>query len=43
VRDSPLKPIVCKKLSDLLNEARNEKRKERITKAMKNLKCFNNA
>ncbi|MGC9178896.1 MAG: hypothetical protein ACP5GZ_01675 [Vulcanisaeta sp.] len=43
VRDSPLKPIVCKKLSDLLNEARNEKRKERITKAMKNLKCFDHA
>ncbi|ADY02089.1 hypothetical protein VMUT_1888 [Vulcanisaeta moutnovskia 768-28] len=43
IRDSPLKPIVCKKLSDLLNKARNEKRRKKISKAMRNLKCFDNA
>mgnify|MGYP001626216339 FL=1 len=39
VRDSPLKPIVCRKLGEWLNETKDE-RKERIAKAMQNLKCF---
>jgi hypothetical protein len=36
--ESPLKPIVCRKLGEWLE---NEKRRERITKAIQNLKCFN--
>ncbi len=40
IRDSPLKPIVCQKLSEWLNEARNERRKERIAKAIQNLECL---
>jgi len=44
IRDNPkLKPLVCGKLSEWLNEKKDERMKERITKAMQNLKCFNNA
>jgi hypothetical protein len=39
IRDSPLRKPVCQKLSKWLNEARDERRKERIAKAMQNLKC----
>ncbi|MGC8606807.1 MAG: hypothetical protein ACP5GZ_05235 [Vulcanisaeta sp.] len=40
VMDSPLKEPVCQKLSKWLNEASDERRKERITKAIQNLKCL---
>ena len=42
IRDSPLKLIVCKKLSKWLEGEKNERRRERIAKTMQNLKCFNN-
>jgi hypothetical protein len=40
IRDSPLREPVCQKLSKWLNEASDERRKERITKAIQNLKCL---
>ncbi len=41
--DSPLKPIVRKKLSEWLEDEKNERRRERIAKAMQDLKCFDYA
>ncbi|WP_048057034.1 hypothetical protein [Vulcanisaeta moutnovskia] len=43
IRESPLKPIIRKKLSEWLEGEKNERRRERIAKAMRNLKCFDNA
>ncbi|MGC9179242.1 MAG: hypothetical protein ACP5GZ_03415 [Vulcanisaeta sp.] len=44
IRDNPkLKPLVCGKLSEWLNEKKDERMKKRIATAMQNLKCFNNA
>jgi len=42
IRESPLKPIICKKLSEWLEDEEDKRRKERITKAMQNLKCLDN-
>ncbi len=42
VRDSPLKPVVCQKLSEWLNEINDEKMGKKITAAMQNLKCLDN-
>ncbi|MGC9180249.1 MAG: hypothetical protein ACP5GZ_08615, partial [Vulcanisaeta sp.] len=39
VRDSPLREPVCKKLGEWLEDEKNERR-ERIAKAMQNLKCL---
>ncbi|MGC9179162.1 MAG: hypothetical protein ACP5GZ_03005 [Vulcanisaeta sp.] len=42
IRDSPLKPIVCRKLGEWLEGEKDERRKERIAMAMQNLKCLDN-
>ena len=42
IRESPLKPIIRKKLSEWLEDEEDKRRKERITKAMQNLKCLDN-
>ncbi|MGC8606533.1 MAG: hypothetical protein ACP5GZ_00020 [Vulcanisaeta sp.] len=43
VRDSPLREPVCQKLGEWLEDEKDERRKERIAKAMQNLKCFDEA
>ncbi|MGC9180627.1 MAG: hypothetical protein ACP5GZ_10560, partial [Vulcanisaeta sp.] len=40
IRDTPLKPVVCRELNEWLNETKDERKKKRIAKAMQNLECL---
>ncbi|MGC8606826.1 MAG: hypothetical protein ACP5L5_04630, partial [Vulcanisaeta sp.] len=43
IRDTPLKPVVCRELNEWLNETKDERKKKRIAKAMQNLECLDEA